>query len=197
MQRDPRADAIEQLFGGQSAARPGMKTEEDLRRFEEQNKIPRQPEYTPEAEALDRFYADSIQRQRDPRTDYTQDDVTKAYEGTDSDAQDFVDAFGHEPLIKHGRGYAKDAEYVPIPRPRYPDAEEDTMGLAQKPIDDIIDQGASLRRQDVDRMRDPGEFIDRTQQSYGGDRLSDEDLMRLIQEGLAPKDMYPKRRRSR
>jgi hypothetical protein len=86
------------------------------------------------------------------------------------DYMDFADQFGYEALNPD----AGKSGYVPLPRPRQP--ELDTYhpeGSSTKDVPSIIEQGADFRPQDIERMQP-----------------SDEDLLELIQRGLAP----PKRR---
>jgi hypothetical protein len=206
MQRDPRADAIEELFGQQGVARPGMKTEEDLRRFEEE-KIPpmyRGREMTPEDALREKAYSDHL-RSYDTMENYTPQIAQEAYEGDEDEANAFIRNFGLEPFKQVDRELKMDPheltdpnyEYVPMPRPRYPDITEDASGPLQQDTAAIIEQGATLRKQDVNRMRDPKGFGKENPEKPFGyeDPLADEDLLRLIQEGLAPKDMTPKRKR--
>jgi len=86
------------------------------------------------------------------------------------DYMDFADQFGYEALNPD----AGQPGYVPLPRPRQP--ELDTYhpeGSSTKDVPSIIEQGADFRPQDIERMQP-----------------SDEDLLELVQRGLAP----PKKR---
>jgi len=231
MQRDPRIDALEELFGkGGGPVRPGMKTEEDLRQFEEQN-VPRgqrQPEnFDPNSEdsMRERATADAVKRYM-AQEGYSDQDVMESFGAGGEQAEAFINNFGLEPHLRLERqlGLSREDDphetiekqkqfdmsgltpYTPMPRPRYPDLKYSSEhGQEQMDPPDMIEQGATFRKQDAERLRDPKKWQERnpgTEFGYSSEGeegyITDEDIQEMIQKGLVPKDMgRAKRRRGR
>jgi len=131
------------------------------------------------------------------------DEKRLAREPTDDNLQHFMDVFGEEALGNAGRKKSGPSPgYTPQPRPRYPDVESDIMGgYTPKSMDEIQQQGADFRPQDLDRMRrERSQYqddVERETGTYPDDAerptapgMNDEEIQELIQRGLAP----PRRR---
>lgn len=128
------------------------------------------------------------------------DERRLARQPTDDNLQHFMDVFGEEALGRTGRKASPNE--IPNPRPRYPDVESDIMGgYTPKSMDEIQQQGADFRPQDLDRMRRERlqyqDDVEGETGTYPSDAerpdapgMSDEEIQELIQRGLAP----PRRR---
>jgi hypothetical protein len=109
------------------------------------------------------------------------DEKRLAREPTDDNLQHFMDVFGEEALGRTGRKAPRNE--VPRPRPRYPDVESDIMGgYTRLSPDEMQRQGADLRPQDIDRMRQP-----KAPDDYDQEPLTAEQELELVQRGLAPR----------
>jgi hypothetical protein len=227
------------LFSGQQLQRPGMKTEEDLQRFEKEKGIHQLPDssansnlpptrYQREqageaAQMTDQELLDALNKRHavspdpDPYTgrrgmrsgeyrgQFLNPDLPNPRDyklfdkGGDSAFQGFIENFG----LERADPASREPDYVPSPRPRYPEqGTPHPLGDTRQSIDEIIEQGANFRPQDIRRLRrerrswEDNVFRNTGKRPEGnkdGVGLTDEEVLELIQKGLAPKDSLSNR----
>jgi hypothetical protein len=82
----------------------------------------------------------------------------------DMGAEQFVNRFGFEQLDPQNRDPKTGLRlpsYVPTPRPRYPEADENNpVGYGELNARELVDQGANFRPQDIDRLYDEAHRAD-------------------------------------